>query len=297
VRLDRSHTLFAVMCLVWGATWIAVKAGIAVVPPLLFAGTRFVVAGLILLALARRREGPASLARRDLARGVAVTGLMIVATYALLFWGMKFVASGLASILDLAFMPVALLAIGAALGEDRVTRVRALGVAVGVGGLLVLFGPKAFAGSGGGTMELLGAGAIVASAFVYSLGSVLARPLLRTYSPLLLSGATTLCGGCLLVAGAVAFEPGATQAIAGRWGVAAWAAWLFLVLFGSLVAYTIFLHLIGEWGASRAGSYAFVSPVIAVVLGVLVFGEVVTWLDGAGMATMLVGAWLSLRPA
>ena len=87
------------------------------------------------------------------------------------------------------------------------------------------------------------------------------------------------------------------QALWGGWGTPAWAAWIFLVLFGSLAAYTIFLQLVREWGASRAGAYAFVSPAIAVLLGVWVFGEVVTLVDALGIATMLAGAWLTLRPA
>jgi drug/metabolite transporter (DMT)-like permease len=226
---------------------------------------------------------------------------MVSATYALLFWGAQFVNSGLAAILDFAFLPVTLLAVGALLGEDRFSRARTAGVALGVAGLLVLFGPQALdGGSGngaaGGTIWFLGGGAIVLSALVFSVGSVLARPLLRAYPPALVSGVTTLGGGVVLVAGALALEPGAIAALSGRWGWGAWASWGFLVLFGSLVAYTAFLHLVREWGASRAGSYAFVSPVIAVLLGVLAFGEAVTLTDALGMVIMLVGAWLTLRP-
>jgi drug/metabolite transporter (DMT)-like permease len=301
VQFGRATLLFGAMCLVWGTTWVAVKAGIAVVPPSLFAGTRFITAGLLLAALVRLRGGSLRLVPADAPRLVLVALLMITATYALLFWGAQFVNSGLAAILDLAFMPVALLAIGAALGEDRLTLVRALGVAIGVVGLIVLFGPKALAlhraAGPSGSRELLGGGAIVASALVYSLGSVLSRPLLRAYSPLFVSAATTLAGGAVLLAGSLAFEPGAAGALAGHWGPAAWAAWLFLVFGGSLVAYTIYLRLIGEWGASRAGSYAFVSPIIAVLLGMLVFGETVTASAVVGMVAMLGGAWLTLRPA
>jgi len=242
------------------------------------------------------------IARADLPRLAAVTLLMIAATYALLFWGAQFVSSGLAAILDLALMPVALLAIAALLGEERFSPARAAGIALGVAGLLVLFGPQALDGGGpeggaaGTAMWLAGGGAIVLSALVYSLGSVLARSLLRVYPPALVSGVTTLGGGVVLVAGALAAEPGAAAALSGRWGAAAWASWGFLVVFGSLVAYTAFVRLVREWGASRAGSYAFVSPVIAVLLGVLAFGETVTATDALGMATMVAGAWLTLRP-
>ncbi len=298
MKLNRAHLLFATMCLIWGATWIAVKAGISVVPPSLFAGTRFIVAGSVLLLFLRWRGERPRIARADLPRLAAVTLLMVVATYALLFWGARFVSSGLAAILDLAFMPVALLTIGALLGEDRFTLARGCGVAVGIGGLLILFGPKAFAGGAAASpMELIGGAAIVLCALVYSFGSVLARPLLRSYPPMLLSGVTLLGGGIVLLAGSLCLEPGARPALSGHWGTAAWAGWAFLVLFGSLVAFTIYLHLVGEWGASRAGAYAFVSPAVAVLLGMWVFGEVVTPVDALGMATMLAGAWLTLRPA
>ncbi len=302
MKFTRLHALFALMCLVWGATWVALKVGTEAVPPVFFAGTRFTVAGVILLAALQWQGNVGRIARADLPRSAAVTLLMISATYALLFWGAQFVSSGLAAILDLALMPVALLAVAALLGEERFSPARAVGVALGVVGLLILFGPKVLNGGGpeegatGTTMWFVGSGAIVLSTLTYSLGSVLARPLLRAYPPTLLSGATTLGGGIVLLTGALVQEPGAAAMLSGRWGSAAWASWGFLVLFGSLVGYTAFLRLVREWGASRAGSYAFVSPIIAVLLGVVAFGEVITPTDVLGMAVMLVGAWLTLRP-
>ena len=91
---------------------------------------------------------------------------------------------------------------------------------------------------------------------------------------------------------AVAFEPGAAEAFRGAWGLQAWLGWLFLVLFGSLVAYTIYLRLLRDWGPVRAGSYAFVSPVTAVLVGIFVLHERVSLLDVPGMAAMLAGARL-----
>lgn len=284
------------ICLVWGTTWIAIKAGVTTVPPVFFAGTRFTIAGAILLAVAGRGRGLATL-RPDLARLAVVSLLMITATYGLLFWGAQFISSGLAAILDLAFTPVALLGIGVMFGQERFTLLRALGLALGIAGLLVLFGPKALNGTEATLLWFAGGAAMVVSAFIYALGSVLARPLLNRHPAVLVSGLTTFGGGLLLTAGALAFEPGAVAALSGTWGWAAWAGWAFLVLFGSLLAYTAFLRLVRDWGPARAGSYAFVSPVIAVLLGVLVFGETVTVLDALGMAIMLAGAWLTVRPA
>ena len=98
-----------------------------------------------------------------------------------------------------------------------------------------------------------------------------------------------------MVAGSLVFEPGAVAALDFRWGIAAWSGWAFLVFFGSLLAYTFYMVLVRDWGASRAGTYAFVSPVIAVVLGMLVLDETVGASDVAGMAVMLLASWLALR--
>jgi drug/metabolite transporter (DMT)-like permease len=292
----RQQTLmFGLMCLIWGSTWIAMKVGVQSVPPVLFAGTRFVAAGTLLLAYAYFRGERLRLTSGDAQRLAIVTVLMITLAYALIFWGAVHVSSGLAAVIDLSFLPVALLAIAVALREERFDARRAAAVALGVTGLIVLFAPKAVGELEGTVMELWGGLAIVASAFVYSLGSVLARPLLRRHPPTALSGAMLLPGGLLMVAGSLLVEPGAMAALNGRWGIAAWSGWAFLVFFGSLLAYTFYMVLVRDWGASRAGTYAFVSPVIAVLLGVLLLDEIVRTSDVVGMAVMLAASWLALR--
>jgi drug/metabolite transporter (DMT)-like permease len=203
------------------------------------------------------------------------------------------VPSGLTAVLDLALMPVCLLGFGIALGEERWSLGRAAALGFGLAGLAVLFGPQVVMPTD--SLGLLGAAAIVFSAVVYSLGSVVARPLTRTTSATYMSGVTLLPGGLVLTLGALALEPEAMEATRFDWPAAAWGAWLFLVLFGSLVAFTAYMRLIAVWGPARAGSYAYVSPVIAVLLGVLALGEHVGLRDGLGMALLLAAAFCSLR--
>jgi drug/metabolite transporter (DMT)-like permease len=136
--------------------------------------------------------------------------------------------------------------------------------------------------------------AVASAAFTYGYGSVLARPLLRTYPALFVSGVTTLVGGIMLLIAALAFERGAVSALSGDWGTVAWLGWFFLVIFGSLIGYTTFMRLLRDIGASRAGSYAFVSPVIAVALGAAVFAEQITAMDVIGIVVMLSGAYLAM---
>ncbi len=285
--------LFGVMCLIWGATWLAMKLGVDSVPPVFFGGTRFVMAGSLLLLLAWLRRDARRLTRHEFGRLIVVQVLMVVLTYGPLFWGIRHVPSGLTAVLDLALMPVSLLGFGIVLGEETWSLSRVLALSFGFGGLTVLFGPQIVAPTD--VPGLLGAGAIVFSALVYSLGSVIARPLTRSINATFLSGLTLLPGGLMLTLGALAFEPGAPRAARFDWNMAAWGGWLFLVAFGSLFAFTAYLRLIAEWGPARAGSYAYVSPVFAVALGAVVLGEHVGPRDAVGMLLLLIAAFCSLR--
>jgi drug/metabolite transporter (DMT)-like permease len=299
MRAILSHRLFGfvVLCLIWGATWIGIKAGIEVVPPLFFAGTRFVTAGLLLLAIAVVRGDRVALHAQDRLRFVIVSLLMISLCYGPLFWGMQYINSGTAAVLELSLTPVALLAFALLLGDERFEIKHAAAIGLGVTGLALLFGPEALSGTGPSLnigLQIFGGLAVASAAFTYGLGSVVARPLVERYPPFLVAGITTLLGGAVLLIYGLSFETGAMAALRGDWGLAAWAGWVFLVLFGSLIGYTLYMRLLRDIGASRAGSYAFVSPIVAVVLGVLVFGETIAPLDIPAMLLMLAGAYLAM---
>jgi drug/metabolite transporter (DMT)-like permease len=142
-------------------------------------------------------------------------------------------------------------------------------------------------------LGLLGTAAIVFSAVVYSLGFVAARPLTKTTNATFLSGLTMLPGG--LIIGAWAFEPAAKAAAWFDWNAAAWGGGLFLVIFGSPLAFTTYFRLIAAWGPARAGSYAHVSQVIAVLLGIALLHEHFELRDGFGMNLLFVSAFCSLQ--
>ena len=292
----RLHLLFVVMCLIWGATWIAIRAGVEALPPLLFAGTRLVVAGALLLAWRWLSGAPLAIARAHWPLLGVVALFTMAATYAFLFWGMRYVPSGLAAIIHLSLLPVGLCAFGLAHGEERLSARQVAAVGLGLAGLAILFGPAA--GAKGDPAELWGVAAIVASTLLYGWGSVLSRPLTRRYPPALIAGWSVLLGGLVLIALSAAFEAVDWSVLAAFAAPQVLAGWLFLVLFGSLVAFTVYLRLLRDWGPVRAGMYALVSPVIAVALGAAVYGERLTPYQVAGGLLMLSAAWLALhRPA
>lgn len=282
------------MCLIWGVTWIALKFGIEEMPPLFFAAARFTVAGLVLSTILAAQGKLARPARADLPRLLACSLLMITGCYALLFWGMQFVASGLGGVIEMSLTPVALLGFALLLRDEQFRLARALAILLGVVGILVLFLPSLMKADGANSP--IGIAAVSAAAAVYAWGAVLSRPLMARYTPTWLAAVTMIVGGLILLAIALAAEPDAPYYLTNPWPLPAFGGWLFLVIFGSLIGYTIYMHLLRVWGSSRSGSFAFLSSVVAVAAGYIVFDEPITPTSLAGMAILLVAAWLAMRP-
>jgi drug/metabolite transporter (DMT)-like permease len=290
--MTRPVALFVYMCLIWGLTWIAMKVGVAVIPPVLFAALRFTTAGVLLLAWRGAQGGRFAVHRGDWLRLLAASLFIITFCYAPLFWGIARVASGLAATVNLALVPVGLFLLGLAYGEERFSRRQVAALCVGFAGLALLFAPKIIADA---RAELAGNVAIIAGTFSYCWGSILSRPLLRRYSSGLLAGLSTFIGGLALAVLSLLLEPGALGTLGALADPAVLTSFLFLVLFGSLAGYTIYLRLLRDWGAARVGMYAFVTPVVAVIAGVLFFGERFGLLELAGMAVLLIATSLALH--
>ena len=283
------HLLFLIMSLIWGATWIATKAGIAAVPPFFFGAARYVLVSAVLVFVVRDLRA----VFRGRALRLIVTGmLVVVATYAFIYWGMQYVASGVSGVVNMSMNPVCLFGLAILLGQERPTWRHALALVLGIGGLVLLFSGKATIA--GDTMELWGAAALVAGSLAYCLGSVLSRPLLDRITPLQLTAAQGLVGAVGLSVLSLIAEPVSGATFAALVEPAPFAGVLFLVICGTFIAYIIFLRLMRDWGAARAGLYSFVSPVVALILGAIVYGEPLTWREIVGAAIMLLAAWIAI---
>jgi drug/metabolite transporter (DMT)-like permease len=202
---------------------------------------------------------------------------------------MKFVPSGTAAVLEMSLTPLALLVFGVALGEERWSVVRAIAMTIGAIGLATLFMPEITASDTSST-TIFGLAAVAWAAISSAWGSVLARPLVSNYGSQFLSGSTTLVGGTALLAASLLVESKSGAALSTIWSWQAIAGWLFLVIFGSLIGYRIYMQLLRDIGPSKAGSFAFVSPAIAVGVGALLAGETISVQSICGMALMLAAA-------
>ena len=290
----RQRVLFGILCFVWGTTWLGMKVGIAVVPPGVFSGTRWTVAGLTLLLWRWARGQRLLIPMRLTGRLIIVAILMVSLNQVIQLYGLRTITAGLACVLSSALTPLALLGFAAAWGQERFARRQLVALAIGIVGVLVLFGPAALAGRLD-TWEVLGAAGVIIGTMCYSAGSVMARPLMNSLAPAQMAAMTNLIGGTLLLLSSIVFEPGAAAALVHPWGWRAAIAWLYLLIPGSLLSTVIYFLLVRDWGASRTGTYAFVSPVVAVIIGTSLFGEKLDTGDVIGMVMMLVAAAIVLR--
>ena len=286
--------LFLFLCLVWGTNWLAMKAGTAEVPPGLFSGLRWSVAGAVLLIFLALRGTPVRIPPRLWGRIIWVSVMMIPLNAVIMLYGLRHISSGLAAVLNSALTPIAMVAFAAMLGQERFSRRHLGALAVGVAGVLVLYGPRAAVGDLD-TLEILGATGVVLGNLAYCYASVAARPLMRTLPPVHLVAITNFIGGAVLLVFALALEPGARDAARLQWSPIAWAAWWYLLLPASLGATIIYFRLMRDWGAGRVGTYAFISPIVAVILGIALADERLTPIDAAGMTLMLAAAGLALH--
>ena len=282
---------FVLMALIWGVTWLPMKLASEVVPPIFLAAVRFLLAAACFLPFLLTRGLPLRSGR--FGRIVAASLLITTGCYSFLFWGVAVAPSGLSATVNLALMPIFLIMIGALYGQERITARRVGAIALGIMGLVLLFSGRNGVVQGG-SMAALGLGAVAVGTVSYAWGSVISRPLTQSMPPPVLAFWQSLIGGLGLVPVSVALEgcdPSRFAALADERAVLGLSV---LVLGGSLCAFSIFLWLVRDWGAFRAGLYAFISPIIAVAVGVVYAHEPFGWAEMVGMGILLAATALTM---
>jgi drug/metabolite transporter (DMT)-like permease len=270
-RPRRWQTLlaFAIIYLVWGSTFLAIRVGVREVPPFLLAGMRFFAAGIVLYAWMRAKGTP-SPRRREWASASLLAILIFVFDYGLLFWAEKRVPSGIAAVM-MATIPVFMaLAEILFLRTQRLTLRLGFALLLGIGGVVVLTSRSA--GFGQGAIDAGGAIALVVAAVSWSLASILTRKLPLPESKVMSSGAQMLAGGILLTLTAALlgeFRSFHVQAVS----TGAWLALAYLIVAGSIIGFTAYVWLIHHESPTKVGTYAYVNPVVAVLIGYFLGGE------------------------
>ena len=280
------------LSLMWGSSYLFIKIGVETLPPLSVATLRIAI-GLAILAVA------VAVTRTPLPRDprtlghLAVLGVVNVAIpFGLIGWAEQRIDSGLAGMLQASSPIFTLVIAGTFLQDERITAMRLTGVVVGFAGIVVLSGSNlGELGSGAGQERVLGNLAIVASSLCYAIGNVYARRNLRQARPLVLAIGQVGAGLVVLLALARVVDGGVVMPAVP--GAAFSVLWLGAV--GTGFAYMVFFRILTTWGATRASLVAYLMPVVAVALGIIVLGETIdaTFLLGALLA--LAGIWIANR--
>ena len=287
-RFDvRELLAFAAIYFLWGATFLAIRVAVLEIPPFFTAGVRFFTAGTLLYFFMRLRGQPAPSAQQW--RGIAVIAVcMFVMTYAAIFWAEQFVPSGITAVLE-ATLPLIAMVLEVFVFRRQPFRWRMLvAVALGFCGIALLLWTDT-----GRSFGVFPCVVILSGSIAWTLGAVLTRSMPLPKSVPLAAGAEMMLGGAILLA--LAFVTGELHPFP-HIPLRAAVALLYLIVGGSLVAFTAYVWLLARMPATRVASHAYVNPLVAVALGYFMGGEGVTPRMLIASVLVIASVFLILTP-
>jgi drug/metabolite transporter (DMT)-like permease len=275
---------FATIYLVWGSTFLAIRVGVREVPPFLLAAMRFLAAGLVLCAwmIARGERLPN---RREWLSVLFLAVLIFAIDYGLVFWAEQHVPSGVTAVMLATIPAFTAFSEVVLLRTQRVTIRLSSALLIGIGGVAAM--TIRSLDLGGAPIDTAGAVALVIAALSWSVGSALMRKLRLPPSKVMSSGAQMFAGGVLLAATSAVlgefrgFHPSAVSRTA-------WLALAYLIVAGSIIAFTAYVWLIHHESPTKVGTYAYVNPVVAVLLGYFLGGETLDLRVALGTLCVLI---------
>jgi len=279
----KARLVWVILCGIWGSTWLFIKLGLEDLPPLTFAGIRFVIACVILFIWIRIRRLQLPTTRSDWAF-LAVTGILSFGlNYGLVFWGEQFISSGLAALLQSTLPAFGLVFAHFHLPGERLSWARIGGVVLGVFGVGVVFSNQLAVA---GKQALAGCVALILSALFAAYANVLVKARKVKLNPVILAGGQMFFGLLLLFAVGIPLEGSPLNF---RWTPMAVVALFYLAVVGSVIAFVLYYWLVHKIDVTKSMLIALVTPVVAVILGMLVLDEEIGWRTLIGGAMILTG--------
>jgi drug/metabolite transporter (DMT)-like permease len=286
----RTRILLAFACvyLFWGSTYLAMRFGVEVLPPFVLGSARFLMAGVVMLAASAALHMKMWPSKREFVRLMIIGVLMIGCGNTSVLWSEQYIPTGLASLL-VASIPLYAALIEMVLPNGEGLPVRGwIGVCMGFAGLVFLLWPKLHEGLHGDSRQIIAAGVTLAGTLCWTSASVISRRSTFRISGFAAAGWEMLFGGLFNVLMMIA-----TKGYHGaQWGLQAWASTLYLVTFGSILTYSAYIYLLNNVAVSQVATYAYVNPVIAVILGAIVLKEHFVAVEYVGMGAILIAVFL-----
>jgi drug/metabolite transporter (DMT)-like permease len=274
---------FLAVYLIWGSTYLAIRVAEETLPPFFMAGTRFVVAGLILFAWVKLRGVSPRESKSHWGSALVVGGLMLMGGHGAVVWAEQWVPSGLVSLL-VATVPLWMAFSYWLQGGSKPSLRVAGGLVLGFAGVVLLVG--SLEDLGNANVGLIGGVVVVFGAFLWANGSLYSRSGKLPSSPLLATAMEMIAGGTLLLVASF---------VTGEWmrirldlvSMRSLIAWVYLVAFGALVAFTCYIWLLKTCSPSRVSTYAYVNPIVAMFLGWALAQEPITARNTLAAVTIL----------
>ena len=279
----KARLVWLILCGIWGSTWLFIKLGLADLPPITFAGIRFVIACTILFFLIRIRRIQLPRARNDWIL-LAVSGILSFGfNYGLVFWGDQYISSGLAALLQATLPAFGLVFAHFHLPAERLSWTRIFGVVLGVCGVGVVFSNQLTLA---GSRALAGCVALILSAMFAAYSNVLVKAYGKHLNPAVLSAGQMFFGLLLLLSVGIPLEGNPFRL---HWTPMAVIAMFYLAIIGSVIAFLLYYWLVLNMDVTKSMLIALVTPVAAILLGMIVLNEEFSWRTLAGGAMIMLG--------
>lgn len=286
---DNRKTMLAYLavCFFWGSTYLAIRIGVSGFPPFMFAGIRFTIAGTLTILYSKLRGNTFPDNKKDITKISIVGLLMLLGGNGLVVFAEQWVHSGIASLL------VATVPLFMAIIEIFILKYKSmdykglLGLVLGFGGVAYL----ALADKGVGVIDFKGTLLLLIASLSWSIGSVYSKTFKTNSSIISNIGIQMLAGGTgLFTVGIILGEISRVNFT--RNSVL---ALLYLIVFGSMIGYSCYIYVLAKWPASKAGTYAYVNPVVAVILGAVILDEPFTVSVIISMVIIIMGVFIVQR--
>ena len=265
---------FAALYLIWGSTYLGIRFSIETIPPFLMAGARFVLAGVIMYAIAWS-QGIGKSNWANWRTSLIIGACLLLGGNGGVTISERYIDSGLAALI-VAIVPIYIVLLGWATGmAPRPTPIMWMGLGGGFVGVGILFGPGLHLHSSGGRNPVIGISILLVTSFIWSAGSLYSRVAKHAASPFLTAAQQMICGGILLLlVGVVTGE--LRRLHLGSISMLSLGSFIYLVIIGAVVGYTAYIWLLRHCEPAKVATYAYVNPIVAVLLGTLFAGETVT---------------------
>ena len=284
-------SVFAALCIIWGSTWLGIKIGLDFLPPFTFAGLRFAAATIVLVLLVKILHGKSPSGRSSWSLMMFLGIFQLTIPYGLVFWGEQYISSGLSAVL-FATLTFFVVIFAHFLANEKLTQVKAVGIVSSFAGLMVVFWRDLAIQNFTIGSSFLGSIAVVGSAASAALANVVARRYANKIDPpvnVLVQSA--ICSLTLCVLGFLTESSAPMHFTLLGIGMI-----LYLGIIGSAVAFVCLYWLLKQTTATNTSLFAFFTPILALLLGWLVLGEVPDPNVGVGTVLILTGVYLTLKP-